>query len=171
MPASDFEVAFITPVNVYASQQQSSGRRLMDFGNWSEYVAEIPPVLLVRATPKQVESFWTKVARGAVMTQGAVLPPIKHFTSGFLRMRAFCGDAEVTPIHALKIEQRVSETEGINEGLYVFDPAALGPQCTSVKLVLYSEKAPEKSDTRVVDPKILQQIRQDFDAISASSNK
>jgi hypothetical protein len=135
---------------------------VMDFSNWSEYVADFPPVLLVRVTPKLVESFWTKVARGAAMTQGMALPPIKHFTSGFSRMRAFCGDAEVTPIHPFKLEQRVSETDAIYEGLYVFDPAALGPSCGAVKLVLYSEKEPEKGDTQVVDGKVVEQIWQDF---------
>jgi hypothetical protein len=58
----------------------------------------------------------------------------------------------------------VSETEAIYEGLYVFDPAALGPGCTSVTLVLYSEKEPAKGDTREVAPAILQQISRDFDA-------
>src|SRR5207253_3143782 len=141
VPATDFDVAFITPVNVYAAQQRPAAGRLMDFANWSDYVSEVPPVLLVRATPQMVESFWTTVARGAAMTQGAALPPIKHVKSGFQRMRVLCGDAEVTPIHALTIEQRVSETEAINEGLYVFDPSALGSQCKTVKVVLYSEKA------------------------------
>ena len=78
------------------------------------------------------------------------------------RMRAFCGDAEVTPIHPFKVEQRVSESDVIYEGLYVFDPGALGPECGTVKLVLYSEKEPEKGDTRVVDPKVVQQIWDDF---------
>ena len=105
-------------------------------------------MLLIRVTPKLVEGFWTTVARGAARTQGVALPPIKHFKSGFSRMRAFCGDAEVTPIHPFKLEQRVSETDAIYEGLYVFDPGALGPQCGTVKLVLYSEKEPEKGDTR-----------------------
>ena len=73
-----------------------------------------------------VESFWTTVARGAAQTQGVALPPIKHVKSGFSRMRAFCGDAEVTPIHRFKLEQRVSESDAIHEGLYVFDPGALG---------------------------------------------
>jgi hypothetical protein len=77
-------------------------------------------------------------------------------------MRAFCGDQEVTPIHPLKIEQRVSEKDTIAEGLYVFDPGALGPQCAAVKLVLYSEKQPEKGDTQVVDPRVVEQIWQDF---------
>ena len=177
MSSTDFDVAFITPVLVYAAQhppeQTSKGTRtqdaeqavagpLMDFSNWSEYVAGFPPVLLVRVTPKQVESFWTTVARGAARTQGVALPPIKHFTSGFSRMRALCGNTEVTPIHPFKLEQRVSESDAIYEGLYAFDPGSLAPQCGTVKLVLFSEKEPDKGDTRVVDSKMVQQIWQDF---------
>ena len=182
MSWSDFDIAFITPVMIYGAQYQStqsSGRErsgvpraadaepafvrpLMDFSNWSEYVADFPPVLLVRVTPKLVTGFWTKVARGAAQTQGVSLPPIEHFKTGFSRMRAFCGDAEVPPIHPFKLEQRVLENDAIYEGLYVFAPDALGPQCGSVKLVLYSEKEPEKGDTRAVDLRVLQQIWQDF---------
>jgi S1-C subfamily serine protease len=177
MSSSDFDVAFITPVLAYAAQHPSEptskGTRrqdteqtlagpLMDFSNWSEYVADVPPVLLIRVTPKLVESFWTTVARGAARTQGMSLPPIKHVKAGFSRLRAFCGGAEVTPIHPFKLEQRVSDSDAIYEGLYVFDPGALGPQCGTAKLVLYSEKAPEMGDTRVVDPNVLQQIWQDF---------
>ncbi len=90
------------------------------------------------------------------------MPPIKRFTSGFSRMRAFCGVAEVLPIHPFKLEQRVSESDAIYEGLYVFDPGALGPHCGTVKLELYSEKEPQKADTLVVDPKVIQQIWLDF---------
>jgi hypothetical protein len=175
MSSSDFDVAFITPVLLYGSQDQARGRdrstatrmsdadsaaarALKDFSNWSEYVADYPPVLMIRVTPKLVEGFWTTVARGAARTQGVAVPPIKHFKSGFSRMRAFCGAAEVTPIHPFKLEQRVSESDAIYEGLYVFDPGALGPQCGTVKLVLYSDKEPAKGDTRVVDPNVLQEI-------------
>ncbi len=159
---SDFDVAFITPVEVVGALEGATRSRLMDFGNWWEYVADAPPVLLLRVTPKQVESFWTTVARGAASTQGASLPAIKHAKSGFSRMRVFCGDAEVTPIHPFRIEQRVDEREVISDGLYVFAPDALGPECAAVKLTLYSERDPSKGDTRVVDPKALQQIRRDF---------
>jgi S1-C subfamily serine protease len=180
--SSEFDIAFITPVVAYGAQHppepaggaersggtrapsvwQNAARPLSDFSNWSEYVADVPPVLLVRVTPKQVESFWTTVARGAAMTQGMALPAIKHFKSGFSRLRAFCGAAEVTPIHPLKLERRLSENDAIYEGLYAFDPGALGPQCQSVKLVLFSEKEPEKPDPRVVDAKVIEQIWQDF---------
>jgi hypothetical protein len=180
--SSDFDVAFITPVMTYGARFQADQasrrgrgrgaqappgeppfvRPLMEFSNWSDYVWEYPPVLFVRVTPRLVEGFWTTVARGAARTQGVALPPIKRIRSGFSRMRAFCGDAEVTPIHPFKLEQRVKDDEVIYEGLYVFDPGALGPQCGSVKVVLYSEKEPDKADSRVVDPKVVDQIWQDF---------
>jgi len=156
--AADFDVAFITPILNYAAQSQSN----QDFGNWSDYMADIPPVLFVRVTPKRVESVWSKVARGAAYTQGAALPAMTHLGSGFQRLRVLCGDAEVTPIHPFKLELRVSETEAIYEGLYAFDPAALRPECGTVTLMLSSAKEPQKEDVRAVDPKLLQQISKDL---------
>lgn len=181
LSSSTFDVAFITPVLTYAAQYQidqsrrreNKGKRqppdpvlvrpLMDFGTWTDYVSDFPPVLLIRATPKFAEGFWTMVARGAARTQGLSIPAIKRFKSGFARMRAFCGESEVTPIHPFKVERRISDNESLYEGLYVFDPGALGPHCGTVKLVLYSEKEPERGDTRVVDPKMIEQIWKDYE--------
>ena len=180
--ATDFDVAFITPVLTYAARnppkpdgarepgvrprlqntESAAVRSLTDFGTWNQYVFEFPPVLLVRVTPRLVEGFWTKVARAAAQTQGLALPPIRRFTSGFSRMRAFCGDAEIAPIHPFTIVQRVSESDAIQEGLYVFDPSAFGPQCATIRLELFSEKSPAKGDVHVIDQKVLDQIRQDF---------
>ena len=157
--ASEFDVAFITPVLNFAAQSQPN----QTFSIWSDYVADIPPVLFVRVTPKMAESFWAKAARGAAYTQGMALPAFKRLKSGFDRMQVLCGRTEVTPIHPFKLELRVSETDAVYEGFYVFDPAALGPGCDTVTLVLYSEKEPSKADMRVIDPKILQQIRRDFE--------
>ena len=144
--ASDFDIGFITPILTYAGQQQreQSGTRdrsgtpgpttkqamanpLADFSNWSAYLAAIPPVLLVRVTPKLVESLWTTVARGAAQTQGVALPPLKHFKPGFSRMQVFCGNAAVTPIHPFRIEQRIAENDAVYEGLHVFRPRCTGP--------------------------------------------
>lgn len=175
--SSDFDIAFLTPVHVYNGQQRSVGssrgsgppdaawlleRLATDFGNWSEYVADLPPVLMIRVTPKLVESFWAKIARGAAYTQGVALPAIKHLESGFSSMRVFCGDTEVTPIHPFVIEQEVSDTETVSEGLYLFDPGALSPACGVVRLSLFSEKDPGKADTRVVDEKVIRQAWEDF---------
>lgn len=184
MSSPDFDVTFLTPPFVYAAQRSAreadararggttptpyaqQGRQAAptDFGAWSEYFVDTPPVLVVRVTPKLKEGFWTTVARGAAYTQGVALPPIKHFKPGLSRLRVLCGDAEVTPIQPFTLEQRVSETDAIREGLYVFDAKALGPQCKSVKLALYSEREPEKPDTRAVDPKMIERIWQDFAA-------
>jgi S1-C subfamily serine protease len=161
MSTANFDVAFITPVHIYGTKDQVL-RPVMDFDGWSEYLTNYPRVLLVRVTPKMVEGLWARVARGAAVTQGMALPQMKRAKSGFLRMRAFCGDTEVTPIHPFVVEHRISDTEAIDEGLYVFDPAALGPSCRTVKLVVYSEAEPDTGDTRVVDQKLLQQITRDF---------
>ena len=109
-----FDIAFITPAVAFAGMQDT-----MDFGQWSSYVADHPSVLLVRVTPKQVESLWVKMARGAAMTQGIALPPIKHFAPGVARMRVLCGTSEVTPVHPFIVERRISETDAVHEGLHV----------------------------------------------------
>lgn len=179
--AADFDVALMTPLLTYGTHHQGDRERgaamrnpgemqpglraLEDFGAWSDYVSDYPPVLLIRITPKLVEGFWTTVARGAAATQGASIPPIRKIKTGFSKLRAFCGETEVTPIHPLRIEHRFDDTHVIDEGLYVYDPGALGPRCSTVRLQLYSEKDPDKPDTRVVDTKIVEQIRSDFAAI------
>ena len=184
--AADFDVTIVTPVQIYGARHRpdrttgattpggrqgtgdmaNSRRALEDFGNWSDYVADNPPVLMIRATPKLVEGFWTTVGRAAASTQGVALPAFKHVKTGFSGMRLYCGDAEVVPIHPFKIERRLNEgsAEGnaVYEGLYVFDPGAVGPTCGTVRLTLFSEKAPDKGDPRVIDAKIVQQIWDDF---------
>jgi hypothetical protein len=177
LSSADFDVAFITPETVSRGRQRSDwtgGRdprspeaearlgQITDLGAWSEYFADNPAVLIVRVTPKLVEGFWKRLAREAARTQGAVLPPLKDFKTNFLRIRAACGDADVTPIHPFVLEHRLAEKDVIREGLYVFAPDALGPQCGSVTLSLYSEKAPDKADTLTVDAKTLERVWQDF---------
>ena len=179
--AADFDVTIITPVQIYAARHRpdrttgatspggrqdvempNSRRALEDFGNWSDYVADNPPVLMIRATPKLVEGFWTTVGRAAASTQGVALPAFKHIKAGFSTLRLYCGDAEVVPIHPFKIERRVNEGNAVYEGLFVYDPGAVGPACGTVRLTLFSEKTPDKGDPRVVDAKIVQQIWDDF---------
>ncbi|MDH4064085.1 MAG: serine protease, partial [Acidobacteriota bacterium] len=142
--SSDFDVAFITPPMVLRARQRSDWTggagarsleaearlgRLTEFGAWSEYFVDAPPVVVVRVTPKLVEGFWKRLAREAARTQGAQLPPFKDFKTSFLHMRASCGGTELTPIHPFVLEHRVSEKDSVREGLYVFDANAFGPQC------------------------------------------
>jgi S1-C subfamily serine protease len=182
LSTSTFDVAFITPILTYTAQYQSQQPRprttskdtrqpepepqlvrpLLDFSNWSEYVIDAPPVLLVRVTPRLVEGFWTMVARGAARTQGVAIPPIKRIRSGFSHLRAYCGEREVTPIHPFKLVQRISDDDAMFEGLYAFDPGALRPDCGAIKVLVFSEKEPEKAETLVVAPDIVKQFWQDF---------
>jgi len=183
LTAADYDVTFITPPQLYTArsrvdeaihrERSGGGARadsgtygvpqpLLEFGNWSDYVSNVLPVVLVRATPRLVEGFWTKFGRGAALTQGVSIPALPHLSSSFSRMRVLCGDREVVPIHPFRIESRISDTEAIAEGLYVFDPDALAPSCASVKIVLYSQKQPDKADTRVVAPGLVQRIWDDF---------
>jgi hypothetical protein len=157
-----FDVSLITPVSAYAGVRAS-----MDFFNWSDYVADTPSVLLVRVTPKREEGFWTKVARGLVMTQGVALPPIKRFVSGFTRLRALCGTAEITPIHPFLIERRISATDALHEGLYAFDPGAFAPDCGTVRLELFSDKTPPVADVATVNGELLGRLWQDFAPVRA----
>jgi hypothetical protein len=188
LATSAFDVAFITPVLTYTAQYQATRGRprttskdtrtrdpepalvrpLLDFANWTDYVLGYPPVLLVRATPRLVEGFWTKLARGAAQTQGVSIPPIKRIASGFSRLQVYCGDAEVAPVHPFKLEHHLPNGDTIHEGLYAFDADTLGPHCAQVRLVVFSAKDPEKGDARVVEPALVQQIWQDFDAYRAS---
>jgi S1-C subfamily serine protease len=155
--SSGFDVEFITPDLAYAGLQA-----FMDFGQWTRYVADRPAVLLVRVAPRQVESLWMKIARGAAMTQGVALPPIKQYEPGFARMRAKCGDRDLTPIHPFVVERRISDTAAIREGLYVFAADAIGPHCGRVALDIYSEKAPDKAEAVRVDEAILARVWQDL---------
>jgi hypothetical protein len=181
--SSDFDIALLTPPMVSRAQQRSewtggrTGRspeaearigRLTDFHAWSEYFAEVPPVVIVRVTPKMVEGFWKRLAREAARTQGAELPAFKDFKAGFLKMRVSCGGVDVSPIHPFVLEHHVSEKDVVREGLYVFEPDAIGPQCGTVALTLFSEKTPEKGETISIDPGVVSQIWQDLAPYRAS---
>jgi S1-C subfamily serine protease len=178
MSSSDFDMAFITPPMVHRARQRSgwtggapSGRspeaeerlgRLTEFGAWSDYFSSLPAVLIVRATPKMVEGFWKRLGREAARTQGAVLPPFKDFKTSFRHMRATCAGVEVIPIHPFVLEHRVSEKNVIREGLYVFDADAIGPQCGTVTLSLYSEAQPERADTITLTRAVIDRLWNDF---------
>lgn len=175
--SAGFDITFLTPVHIHGGREQrlaSSGRSMpagtawlkarlaTEFANWDDYVAEVPPVVFIRVTPKMVESVWMKIARGAAFTQGVALPAIKRLSSGFSAMTVWCGDREVTPIHPFVLGIEVSDTETVREGLYAFAPDALTPACGTVRLDLRSQKEPAKADLVTVDPKVLEQIWADF---------
>lgn len=189
LKAADFDVTFVTPplmYGVYHRARQADARSgargtvtpsaqdlilsADSFENWAEYAAEFPPVLMIRVTPRLVEGFWSLVGRQAARTQGVSLPPLaRHVKAGFSTMRVLCGETLVVPIHPFRIGHRVpakgdspKPDQVIYEGLFVFDPNAVGPACGTVTLALFSDKNPAKTDTRAVDARLVQQIWDDF---------
>lgn len=177
--SEDFEVSFITPAAIYRSRRKAdwtgglSARapetearlgKLTDFGAWSAYFADTPAVLVVRVTPKMVEGFWKRVAREAARTQGAELPPFKRFKTSFVDMTVSCGTTTVSPIHPFVLEHQLSETDTIREGVYVFDPGAIGPQCGDVTLTLQSTLGGARPDKVVLSPATVARIWNDFAA-------
>lgn len=176
LSSSDFDVTFLTPQVLAAAEgrrgwtggrvDELNGLRIAtDFEHWSDYVASAPPLLFVRVTPRLVEGFWMKIARGAASTQGAQIPPIKRLRPGFSRMRLVCGGTDLTPIHPFRIQARVNETEAVEEGFYVFDPASIGPHCGAVAIVLSSVKDPDRTETRIVDPALVRRVWDDFSVV------
>ncbi|MEO8482210.1 MAG: serine protease [Acidobacteriota bacterium] len=173
MSSSDFDITFLTPALLAGADgkrgwtgvraDELNGLRVAtEFENWADYVTDAPPVLFVRVTPRLVEGFWMKVARGAASTQGAQIPPIKRIRSGFSRMRLLCNGKDVVPIHPFRIQSRVTETDAVEEGFYAFDPSAIGPDCGTVSIVLSSVKDPDKTETRVVAPAMVKQVWADL---------
>ena len=153
--AASFDIVLLTPAMARAEPSTTSPRS--DFGNWTDYVAGAPPVLLVRVTPQFEESLWKTIARGAAQTQGIPLPPMPSFNANFLRLSAYCDTAEVAPIHPFIIERRISESAAIREGLYVFGLTDFS-RCGAVRFDLYSEKSGTKADSKSIDPKLLDTI-------------
>ncbi|MGE3959780.1 MAG: serine protease [Vicinamibacterales bacterium] len=185
LTGTDFDVAFITPVMTFAAQQPPGARRTtsrdtnrtlqeeyrlsrqMAFGDWSEYVASVPPVLLVKVTPKMTEGFWRTIARGAAMTQGIPLPPGGKPKARLADLRVRCGEAEVVPIHQLTVRTPFTDSEPFEEGLFVFAPGAVGSRCGTVTLELQSDREPRRPDLRRVDAAVLARIDQDMALLDA----
>ena len=154
--ASEFDISLVTPAMIGGAQSTTSPRTF--FGSWTPYLSNAPQVLLVRVSPQFEESFWKMLARGAARTQGVALPPLASFSANFLRMRAYCGGAEVTPIHRFIVEMPVEGRTPVREGLYVYALTDFGVHCPSVRVELFSEKSPNKADSRTIDPKLFTQI-------------
>jgi hypothetical protein len=154
--ADEFDISLVTPAMIEGVQGIDSPRSF--FGYWMPYLLRAPQVLLVRVSPQFEESFWKMIARGAARTQGIALPPLASFNANFLRMRTFCGAAEVMPIQRLIIEMPIKDRKPVREGLYVYALTDFGRHCPTVRVDLFSEKSPNKPDTRTIDPALFSQI-------------
>jgi S1-C subfamily serine protease len=150
---------------------QSTFEPLQDLHEWAEYTGEYKPVLLVQAAPQLRETFISVLGRELV-------PSIEPFASGaprmkfrtdFYRMKLLCGMKEVEPIQPGKAatvvnahNSFVNVTDATYVGIYSYPPDAVSPSCGKVTLQLYSEKEPEKSESKDLDQKSIDRVWNDF---------
>ncbi len=187
----DYDVAIITPVLRYrglssevraAKEKQKRNRKsaaavqgtfepLDDLKGWAEYVGQYSPVLLIQASPKLKESFWSAFGRGMAASHGYIPGPAKlHFKTDFYKMKLICGSQEVQPLMPGKAQRvldvnnaAVRVTDATFDGLYVYPYDAIHPECGTVTLQLFSEKDPNEPKTKQLETKTITAVFNDFE--------
>ncbi len=193
--AGDYDVAIITPLVAYQAKfanelaavrgkqkrtkkdeqaVQDTFRPLDDLKNWDEYIDEYSssPVIHILATPKLQETFMSALARGMAASKGYYGGPANlRYKTDFYRMRLFCGETEIQPIHPGKIARLINEhdvfvnvADATYQGLYTYPSDAVSPECGPVVLDIYSEKDPNKYTRKVLSDKTVGRVWADFAA-------
>ena len=183
----DYEVAMITPILQYRMQGESSvaaarekakrNRKhseavkntfepLDDLKSWAEYLGEYRPVLIIRARPKLEETVGSALLRG--FTNYATAAKLRY-KADFYKMKLFCGDKEVQPIHPGKIahvvdvqNRFINATDATYEGLYTYSFDAISSSCGTVSLEIYSERNPSSAKVKHLDGKTVLRVSEDF---------
>lgn len=195
----DYDVAVITPILRYrglssevraAKEKQKRNRKsatavqgtfepLEDIKGWEQYVGEYAPVLLIRASPKLKESFWSAFGRGMAASHGiAPGPASMHFKTDFYKMKLMCGSQEVQPLMPGKV-QRVLDvnnallrvTDATFDGFYEYPFNAIHPECGTVTLELFSEKNPTEPKTKQLETKTVMAVFNDFEPYRKQRSK
>jgi hypothetical protein len=148
---------------------QNTFQPLDELRSWHEYVGQYRPVILIRARPQLHEGFWSAMNRGLAANYGIRAQAKLRFKNDFYRMDLLCGDKVIEPIQPAKIAHIVNEqnmfvnvTDASYEGLYTYAPDAISPSCGTVSLKVYTEKEPEKAETKVLDEKTVDRVWSDF---------
>ena len=99
-----------------------------------------------------------------------------RFKADFRTLKLFCGQQELPPIHPGRIEHVVAIDNATtkmfdttSEGLYVFGPESIGPQCGQVRLEVIDAAHPEKGETITVPPAMVSRVWNDFAAYRAAA--
>jgi S1-C subfamily serine protease len=188
----DYDVAFVTPILRYRhfssevraaqeKQKRERGRRsqsaaqdtfepLDDLKGWGEYVGEYEPVLIIQASPKMKEGFWSAFGRAYAAQHGYAPGPAKmHFKTDFYKMKLMCGSQEVKPLMPGKAERVIDVnnaalrmTDVTFDGLYVYPFDAVRPECGTVTLQLFSENNPSDPKVKQLEQRTITAVFNDF---------
>jgi len=110
------------------------------------------------------------LGRGLASSSGYYGGPAHlRFKTDFYRMKLFCGDREVEPIQPGKDATVVNAhnafvniTDATYVGFYSYPPDAITPSCGKVTLQIYSEKQPDKYESKDLDQKTINRVWNDF---------
>ncbi len=195
-----FDVALITPVLQYevdgkvdrtaanekgkrtnrrGESSQNTFEPLQDLHEWSEYIGEYKPVLHVQAAPQLRETFMSTLGRQlapAIVTYAG--GSRMKFRADFYRMKLLCGAKEVEPIQPGKAatvvnahDSFVNVTDATYVGIYSYPADAISPSCGKVTLQIFSEKDPQKYESKDLDQKSINRVWNDFKPYLAAHNK
>jgi hypothetical protein len=187
----DYDVAVITPVlryrglssEVRAAKEKAKRNRkhaeavqgtfepLDDLKGWQEYVGDYSPVLIIQASPRLKETFWSAFGRGMAASRGYVPGPARlHFKTDFYKMKLLCGSEEVKPLMPGKTQRvldrndaSVSITDATFDGLYFYPFDAIHPECGTVTLQIFSEKDPNQPKVKQLETKTITAVFDDFE--------
>ncbi len=162
--------------NKRSGSVHNSFEPLQDVREWAEYVGAYKPVLLIQAEPQLRETLMSKVGRTLVPASGGGfgLPAYgfsahMKFKTDFYRMKLFCGEREIEPIQPGKAATVVNAhntfvnvTDATYVGIYSYPPDAISPSCGKVSLQLFSEKQPDKPESKDLDQKSIDRVWNDF---------
>ena len=185
----EFQVSILTPPLIYRIETEATREAtktknkrtdkngaiqgtinvLDEFQGWREYVGDYKPVLILRATPDMGESFWGLFGRSFAAYYGIHTQANYRFKTDFYRMKLFCGEREVMPILPGKVAHVINESnyfikakDATYEGFYTYPADAINSSCGKVRLEIYSERNPEKANTKTLSEKTVVRIENDF---------
>ncbi len=185
-PAGDFNIALSTPPLDYREQEerrlqaerehkkrnkkeQSADENTGDSDapkEWEEEAGAHPAVFAIYVMPKAKEGFGSALGRSFNVNSAAKL----KFKTDFQKMKLFCGDKEVQPIHPGRVPVTVSVRnravkmeDSTYKGVYMYSPDAVNPDCGQVKLEIYAAKGGDPT-VKTFDEKTAQHVWADFDA-------
>jgi S1-C subfamily serine protease len=133
---------------------------------WEAAAGEHKAVFGIIVFPKAKEGFGSAFGRALSPYSAAKL----KFKADFYKMRLFCGDREIQPIHPGRVPLTVSMRTAavrMNDstfyGVYSYPPDAVSPECGQVRLEIYSSKEDSQASVKVFDAKTVERVWADFD--------
>ena len=183
----DFNIALSTPPLDYREQeemrlqaerehtkrskkQQNANQDTSDSDTpkeWEQEAGAHPAVFGIYVMPKAKEGFGSALGRSFNVNSAAKL----KFKTDFQKMRLFCGDKEVQPIHPGKVPVMVSVRnravkmeDSTYKGVYLYSPDAVNPACGRSGEAGNLFLKGGRSDGQGFDEKTVQHVWEDFDA-------